>query len=466
MGEYEVIPSARRLINSLRDLGYDFVQAVADIVDNSIEASASHVSIDLDFDGGNSWVRIADDGRGMKPDKLREALRFGADRDYDGDDLGKFGLGLKTASLSQCQRLSVASRWNPDRADVSAYAWDLDHIKRKDKWEIVEMTRDGLGPSLRDCLKDGPGTVVLWHRLDRLLGYKFPHGEAARKRLQEMCRDLELHLGMVFERFLSGKIRGKKLKIALNGNVIAPWDPFCRNEAKTRTLHAIELPLVHEGVSGIVIVEPYVLPHQDDFSSRLAFDRASGPGSWNQQQGFYVYRANRMIQSGGWSNLRAPDEHTKLARVAVSFSPALDEAFKVNVAKMRVQMPAAIREEVKSAMTVVVRMAREVYDRKGGGSRTPTPSPQARSTNVGRDSAAPAAISSSSGASLTSGGSNQRLATGSGQPPTGPGLTPRVFTHEEWTAKLLSVAVDNERSIVERVAKRLGARIHRTAGEE
>src|SRR3954468_280535 len=112
MAAIELIPSAKRLIRSLRDMGYDFAQAVADVVDNSIEAGASLVAIDVEFDGDDSFVRIADDGKGMTADELREAMRYGAEREYDEDDLGKFGLGLKTASMSQCQRLSVASRWN------------------------------------------------------------------------------------------------------------------------------------------------------------------------------------------------------------------------------------------------------------------------------------------------------------------------------------------------------------------
>lgn len=112
MAGIEAIPSAKRLITSLRDLGYDFSQAVADVVDNSIEAGATVVSIDVEFDGDDSWIRIADNGKGMRPEQLREAMRYGAEREYEIDALGKFGLGLKTASMSQCQRLSVASRWS------------------------------------------------------------------------------------------------------------------------------------------------------------------------------------------------------------------------------------------------------------------------------------------------------------------------------------------------------------------
>lgn len=370
---HEVIPGARRLIMSLRDMGYDFAQAIADVVDNSIEANASLVTIDVEFDGDNSSVRIADNGKGMTPKQLREAMRYGSEREYGDDDLGKFGLGLKTASMSQCQCLSVASRCNADRANIAAYTWDLDHIQKTNRWEILPIEDSDLGPAIRQPLKENTGTVVLWQRLDRILGYKHPYGEKARKQLSQMCREIEQHLSMVFHLFLSGKVARKKLRILVNGNEVKPWDAFCQTELKTKKLQPIKFQVEHEGVHGEVLLQPFVLPHQDDFSSPEAFRLASGPNNWNQQQGFYIYRANRMIQSGGWSNLRTPDEHTKLARVVVSFSPLLDEAFKINVAKMRVQLPAKIREDVKEAIIPVTRLAREVYDRKTKHAERSTP---------------------------------------------------------------------------------------------
>src|ERR1019366_2495603 len=123
--KHELIPSARRLITSLRDMGYDFAAAVADVVDNSIEAKANRIASDVLFEGDESSVRIADNGTGMTPAQIREALRYGADRDdYDADEaLGKFGLGLKTASMSQCQRLTVASRSSTERAEIYAHSW-------------------------------------------------------------------------------------------------------------------------------------------------------------------------------------------------------------------------------------------------------------------------------------------------------------------------------------------------------
>jgi hypothetical protein len=432
----ELIPSAKRLITSLRDMGYDFSQAVADIVDNSIEAKATVVAIDVEFDGDESWVRIADNGKGMTAEELREAMRYGADREYESDDLGKFGLGLKTASMSQCQRLSVASRWNPDRSDIAAYAWDLDHIERTNRWEILPLDRSPLTHSVRDPLKDAPGTVVLWERLDRVLGFKHPYGEAARKRLSGTCREIELHLGMVFHRFLSGEVRRRRFKLLLNGNEIRPWDPFCRTE-KTKALQQVRITVEHEGETGEILLEPFVLPHQDDFSSAEAFRLASGPGSWNQQQGFYIYRAGRMIQSGGWSNLRAPDEHTKLARIAVSFSPSLDAAFKINVAKMRVQLPSQVRDHIREAIGPVVKLAREAYDRRGPktfvtGSTLPKPAPESLDNSV--PLARPLAA-------------NKKSPLGA--------IQLELFTFEDWAQRVLAAARSDELPSIHSVLGRM-----------
>jgi anti-sigma regulatory factor (Ser/Thr protein kinase) len=369
----EVIPAARRLMSSLRDMGYEFTTAVADLVDNSVEAGATKIAIDIEFEGEDSWVRIADNGRGMSPGQLREAMRYGSTRDYADGDLGKFGLGLKVASLSQCQRLTVASRTNRSRADISAYSWDLGHIETTNRWELLSIGRHGNGPSLRAPLKDSIGTVVLWQRLDRILGYDDPTGECARRRLAAMCRDVEGHLAMVFHRFLSGEGTGRrKLQILINGREIEPWDPFARSEPATRKLAPQSISVRHGDMEGKLIIEPFILPHQSDFSNPDSFRRASGPANWNQQQGFYVYRADRLIQCGGWCRIRTLDEHTKLARVALRFSPLLDDAFRVNVSKMRVQLPAGMREPITQAIAPVTRLANDVYRRTAG--RTAEPS--------------------------------------------------------------------------------------------
>ncbi len=208
--------------------------------------------------------------------------------------------------------------------------------EKVNRWELVIPDKKDIDKILGGNLSKGTGTVVYWQFLDRMLGQKHPYGEASRKRLLKMCRELEEHITMVFHRFLNGEVAGKKLKISLNSNKLKAWDPFARDEPETKQLKSITFHLERDDISGDVELTPYILPPRDKFTSTEMLNRTAGPNKWNFQQGFYIYRANRLIQSGGWCNLRAPDEHTKLARIALEFSPHLDEIFNINVAKMRV----------------------------------------------------------------------------------------------------------------------------------
>ncbi len=426
MGGIELIPSADRVVTSLRDLGYDFAQAVADVVDNSISAGASEIDINVIFEGDDSSVTISDNGHGMTDSRLREALRYGSKRDYDKSDLGKFGLGLKTASLSQCQRLSVGSKSDGRGSSISAYTWDLDHITKSNRWEILPLSGKGLPQQIRSGLANGSGTVVHWERLDRILGYRHPYGAVAKKRLLQMCREIEAHLTMVFHQFLAGNVRGRKIKIRLNDNELRPWDPFCEQQRKTRRLPTEKFSIDHEGSKGTVRMEPYILPSQQEFSTPQAFKDAAGPMGWNQQQGFYFYRAERLIQSGGWSKLRVPDEHTKLARIAVHFPPELDDAFKINVAKMRVQLPAQLREMIEDSVSAICKQAREAYDRKGGGSHGHTSSsPPPKGGQAGPQSGKPSRRSE------------------------------KLFSLDEWADILMRAAKASEKKIVKAVLQRI-----------
>ncbi len=438
--EHQTIPSARRLIRSLRNMGYDFSAAVADLVDNSISASATEVVINVEFDGDHSKVRIADNGVGMTENQLQEAMRYGSERDYDEDELGKFGLGLKTASLSQCQRMSIASRQNANRG-IHTLCWDLEHIDKTDRWELLIPDKKKQEVILKGHLSNHTGTVVLWERLDRMLGQKHPYGEASRKRLLKMCRELEEHLTMVFHRFLDGEVRNQKLKIILNENQLKSWDPFTRDEPETKPLNPISIDFERENVSGTVVLKPYILPPKDGFSSTDAFNRASGPKKWNLQQGFYIYRANRLIQSGGWCNLRVADEHTKLARIALDFSPQLDEAFGINVAKMRVLLPQEIRDEIDEAVEKIVKQARLVYDKKNKPQKTGNdPGPATTPAGAHPTGTPPADVPPSGTKSATAGGNEE---------------PPKYWTLEEIQKKLVESAYSDEVPIIVKVFNRL-----------
>jgi hypothetical protein len=366
----EVIPAARRLVRSLRDMGYDFVQAVADLVDNSIAAGARRIDVTFRYDGNNSWLRIGDDGCGMNGRTITEAMRYGADaREYESDDLGKFGLGLKTASMSQCRKLTVASRIDRDTKRIEARQFDLDHIEQANRWEVFILGAHERSEILVAPLLQHTGTVVLWEKLDRVLDYRDPWGERARKGLLALTQRLEEHLAMVFHRFISGEARkmgsrSKKVSITLNGAPVEAWDPFARSEPATQALDPQHFPVQISGNSGTVRYHPYILPPEKKFSSKEAHERAGGPNRWNNQQGFYIYRADRMIQSGGWSRMRTPDEHTKLARVALDFDPDLDDAFEISVNKTRVKLSAELRELLREPVVRLTALAKAVYNRK------------------------------------------------------------------------------------------------------
>ena len=394
----EVVPAAGRTVNSLRDIGYELPQAIADLVDNSIEANATKVRVDLVFEGADSWIRIADNGDGMDTETITESLRIGSMRDYGDDDLGKFGFGLKTASLSQCRRLIVASRIAPQRARIEARVFDLGHIERTNKWEVLVLDPADRPSALTDPLQNTTGTVVLWEDLDRVLTYKDPSGQWAKRRMLELTEVVAQHLSMVFHRFLTGKARDRqKVDIFVNDAPVEPWDPFCLDEPATDSMDPSYYPVVSEGRQGIVTLHPYVLPGQAEFSDSAAWNRASGPNKWNNQQGLYIYRADRLIQWGGWNRLRTNDEHTKLARVSLEFSTDLDAAFGINIAKASVKLPSELRDEIQPVIKRVVSAAQARYRSSDKTSRQPRPAPPAPRTPDGRTQAGGSPSSSSFG---------------------------------------------------------------------
>lgn len=397
MKKVKAPPGARRLIESLRSLGYECSTAIADLVDNSITAQASEVYVDIyGQDGARPpHVVIADNGHGMSREELHEAMRFGAFQEYSSDDLGKYGLGLKTASLSQCRILTVASKAKAEKNTKPRrllMRWDLDDVYRSDDWDLLAPTADELPAweqeAIANPLARQHGTVVLWSGLEEPL-LSSDDVRARERFLARLIDDVSEHLRMVFHRFMEGSLTGrKKLHISVCGSRLEPWDPFCRDQS-TRELDILRQKVdwrnrSGDALAGDVTLSPFVLPREDEFTNAHRWKAAAGPRNWNQQQGFYFYRNNRLLQAGGWSWLRAVDEHTKLLRVAVHFTGELDQAFQLNVTKMRALIPAEIRESVSAAVSKWAKTARERYDRRpaqprnGGSAHTPAPKEPAR----------------------------------------------------------------------------------------
>lgn len=339
----DVPPSAARLTGSLRDIGYDFPTAVADLVDNSIAAGARQVDVTLEFDPNASYVLISDDGKGMTLSAILEALRFGSRRDYARNELGRFGLGLKTGSFSQCRRLTVVSRHAPERNIHNVGTLDLDFVAQEDAWAVLEGETSKAIERAIKRLEERPGTVVVWESLDRVLPDRYAESGWGRRRLRSLASKTAEHLSMVFHRFIAGQDGIDSVTISVNDEKLQPWDPFAASEPHTLALPAEIFEIETEAGSSDITFHGYVLPPRDKFSTAEQFERMSGPLKWNRQQGLYVYRANRLVQFGGWNGLRGIDEHTKLARASIDFDTDLDETFQINVAKMSVVLPATLK---------------------------------------------------------------------------------------------------------------------------
>lgn len=355
---YSVAPSAARLTESLRDIGYDMPSAVADIVDNSIAAEATRVEIV--FDSAGASVVIADDGHGMTANRVNEALRFGSRSLYATGDLGRYGLGLKTASLSQCRSLTVASR-RTGTTRTCVRQLDLDVIHRHDEWMITDPGQCSATRTAIAVLDEGMSTAVVWENLDRVLGTRRDPA-SIRRRVESVRAKTAQHLAMVFHRYLAGTGR-RVVTISIDGEKLQPWDPFAVEEDATRQLPVQRFELQHGGLSGTVSLNRWVLPARQHFSSPERFDQLAGPLKWNRQQGLYIYRADRLVQWGGWAGLRAIDEHTKLARASLDFDTDLDDAFHINVAKMKVALPSGLRQMLERPVAELCQDADTAYRR-------------------------------------------------------------------------------------------------------
>ena len=193
-----------------------------------------------------------------------------------------------------------------------------------------------------------------------MLPEKRPDGGWARRRLDAMAAKTAEHLGIVFHRYLEGA-EGRELVITVNGQKVQPWNPFAPSEPTTNELPLQRFEMSVGDVSGSVTLRRFVLPARDEFSSPEEFERYSGPLNWNRQQGIYIYRADRLVQWGGWNGIRGIDEHTKLARAALEFDTDLDSVFNINVAKMRVTLPPQIRQMLERPINELCAYADDRY---------------------------------------------------------------------------------------------------------
>lgn len=360
----EVLPDPSRVIEGLRDTGYQFHTAIADIIDNSISANASIVDIKMDIDyEGNISVSIADDGCGMSRGDLIDAMRYGSRKRTDPASLGKFGLGLKTASTAFCRKLSVISRSSGSKPFCKA-TWDIDYVARVGKWHLLlpEPEEAELVHVKSVCGK-GSGTVVLWESIDRLLkNYAEPGGAFARKALDKQIQTLSEHLSMVYQRFLDKKSsKAKYIEIIINGDKIKPWDPFCKSESKL-IAEKDQVVEINGSTKAKFTVKAYVLPRKEEFDDPEA---AKAANISNTMQGIYIYRENRLIHGPDWMGMYQKEPHYSLSRIEFSFDHKLDDAFHIDIKKSQIILNEDLYNWLYSEFLPVPRRAAEQAYRRG-----------------------------------------------------------------------------------------------------
>ncbi len=345
----ELPPVASFLMQSLRSVGYSTAAALADLVDNSIAASAKTVRISVAM-VPDSFVAITDDGTGMEKRTLFAAMRFGSrdPRDQrDGTDLGRFGLGLKTASLSQCRRLTVATLKD---GELSIARWDLDECDRRGSWWLEQPSEIELPREPVAILREqGHGTSIIWQELDRL---EAAGGESA-------VLEAADYLALAFHRFLAGEVVGP-FTILLNERPLEVIDPFLEGHTRGQALHTETVAVEGHAIT----VTPFVLP----FPSRLKpadLERAGGRESLKTAHGFYIYRGGRLVVPGGWFRIVPADDLIRLARIRVDVPVELDHLWKIDIRKAIAEPPPALRPHLRRIVGAVATRSRKVYTHKG-----------------------------------------------------------------------------------------------------
>jgi hypothetical protein len=346
-----VNPNVGNFVKSLRDVGYNFEIAVADILDNSITAGAATIKIYTVVEP-NLIFGMLDDGSGMSEEELVEAMRLATkdpDDKRDKKDLGRFGLGLKTASFSQCKKLTVISK--KDNI-VSAAQWDLEYLIEKNEWLLKRPSTTTVNkmPLVNDLKKLDHGTLVIWEELDRYEKDGFA----------QIIDKLRKHLSLVFHRYLEGAVKGRKLKLFINSNVVKPFNPFNLSNPATQELAGEKIKYFKHTIK----VQPFILPHHSKVSQQ-EYEQYATEDGYTKSQGFYLYREDRLLIYGTWWGLNRIKDAHKLIRIKIDISNDQDFFWGIDIKKATASPCIEIRSELKRIINQIVEKGSRPFTGRG-----------------------------------------------------------------------------------------------------
>ena len=175
------------------------------------------------------------------------------------NDLGRFGLGLKTASFAQARKLTVLSRKN---GVMTGAAWDLDNV---DDWAMTVYSSDEAQQMSSENFPSGSGTEIIWSKLNRLL----EDGTVQEKAFNELMSDAENEIRLVFHRYLSGELtHRKKLTITRNNRELIALDPFHQQNLSTQRKDEEPVTYMRDGRKSTIRITPFILPHFSQLSKK------------------------------------------------------------------------------------------------------------------------------------------------------------------------------------------------------
>lgn len=345
-------PNPKSTINSYRSFGYNLSTAIADIIDNSISANADEIRLEYKWNGQNSFISISDNGTGMNKDELVLAMTPGSkdpEEERNEKDLGRFGMGLKTASFSQCKRLTCITK-RENYATIKR-CWDIDYINSENEWQLLDYVSDN--SFLEKIEKQKSGTLVLWEKLDRIVGNAETTNESVKNAFYAEMIAVKQHLSLVFHKF----IESKRIKIFFQNDEIEPYNPFLLNLNPKPEMGQPE-------TFGNVEITYFILPHMSEIG-KTDYENSGGSLGWFNAQGFYIYRGDRLLVAGDWLGLEKKRDYSKLARIMVNFTNANDFNWHLDIKKSTATPPIEIRRELSRIAKIAIMKSAKIYNWRG-----------------------------------------------------------------------------------------------------
>jgi hypothetical protein len=363
-------PKPGSLVEAMRAIGYSLETSLADLIDNSIAADAKTVDILFqDRRLGEPYVAVVDDGLGMDESTLVEAMRHGSSdprSERATHDLGRFGLGMKTASQAQCRLMTVITK-RRGCAQLAGAQWDVDLIHQQNSWELQVLSDVDIRGEETEMPQDvvnrlsslDSGTAVVWRRLDRLTESLNDDGASLAHRINE-TRD---YLGLVFHRYIDGPAR--RVRLQINSQGVASRDPFLLKDGRPWSVgeDRIDVPLGGGRVAAVGY-EAFVLPALSRLSAGQ-IESLTASGGLRKGQGFYIYRADRLLVWGTWFRMIKQHELSKLARIKIDVPNSLDHLWGLDIRKSTAVPPEPIRAALRKAVDRVQTQATRVNTHRG-----------------------------------------------------------------------------------------------------